>query len=92
VDVKFDLVCEDLALAKVIALQHPLLLEASRRHSRPLTDPWCMKMAALHLRKMVATWQDMDKTLVTLTPDELNEAVEAVAANEAQLREAALEA
>ncbi len=92
VDVKWDLVSGDQTITRVIALPHPLLLNASERHQRELTDPWCMKLAALHLKKMVETWQDMDKTLITLTKDELEEAVEAVAANEAKLREAALSA
>ena len=50
---------------KVIALRHPDLLELSTRKGRPITDPWCMKIAALHLREMIQTDRDMDKILVT---------------------------
>lgn len=56
---------------KVIALPHPALLEISRIHGRKITDPLCMRLAAAHLRYMVETSEDMDKTLVTLTPGQL---------------------
>jgi hypothetical protein len=38
-----------------------------------------MKLAAAHLKKMLETWQDMDKTLVTLNSVELSEAAATVA-------------
>ena len=65
VDVKFQLIRGENIEEKVIALIHPDLLELSRRTSRPITDAWCMKLAALHLREMIATDRDMDKIVVT---------------------------
>jgi hypothetical protein len=56
---------------KVIALPHPLLLEFTGKHGLKLTDPLCMRLAASHLRRMIETTEDMDKTLVTLEPEEL---------------------
>ena len=70
VDVKFQLIRGEDIEEKVIALRHPDLLELSKRTGRAITDPWCMKLAALHLREMIQTDRDMDKTLVTpLVPD-----------------------
>jgi hypothetical protein len=57
---------------KVIALPHPALLELSRKHNRKLTDPVCMRLAAAHLKYMIETSEDMDKTLVTVAPHELS--------------------
>jgi hypothetical protein len=71
VDVKFLLSDGETRMEKVIALPHPGLLELSRRSGRPLTDPWCMKLAALHLVNMVETGGDLEKTLVTVKPEEL---------------------
>ena len=65
VDVKFQLIRGADIEEKVIALRHPDLLELSKRTGRPITDAWCMKMAALHLREMIQTDRDMDKILVT---------------------------
>jgi hypothetical protein len=55
---------------KVIALPHPELLMLTG-NGRDLTDPLCMRLAAAHLRQMIETSEDMDKTLVTLRPREL---------------------
>jgi hypothetical protein len=73
VDVKFRIAHGEDIQEKVIALRHPDLLELSRRARRPLTDPWCMKLAALHLRHMIETGEDMEKTLVTPSLAELEE-------------------
>ena len=56
---------------KVIALPHPTLLELTAKKGRKLTDPLCMRLAAAHLRYMIETSEDMDKTLVTVSPQEL---------------------
>jgi hypothetical protein len=79
VDVKFQLITGEDAQEKVIALSHPDLLELSRISGRPLTDPWCMKLAALHLRHMIETDLDMEKVLVAVGLEDLaryNEALE----------------
>jgi hypothetical protein len=56
---------------KVIALPHPELLKLAIERGRKLTDSICMRLAAAHLRHMIETSEDMDKTLVTLSPEEL---------------------
>jgi hypothetical protein len=71
IDVKFQLISGEHAEEKVIALPHPDVLALSRKRSRPVTDAWCMKLAALHIRDMILTDKDMEKVLVTVTPDDL---------------------
>lgn len=56
---------------KVIALPHPDLLALSAKCGHPLTDAWCMKLAANHLTHMVKSGEDLEKTLVTVSPAEL---------------------
>ncbi len=73
VDVKFLLAGGDTRTEKVVALRHPDLLALSCTTNRPITDPWCMQLAALHIRRMVETDQDMDKSLVTCRPEELEQ-------------------
>ena len=46
-------------------MPHPDLLALSGTPGRPVTDAWVMKLAALHVREMILTDRDMDKTLVT---------------------------
>ena len=56
---------------RVRALNHPDLLKLSTKTGHPLTDPWCMKLAALHLKNMIETGEDIEKTLVTVRYEEL---------------------
>lgn len=71
VDVKFAVSNGDDWEEKIIALPHPDLLALSAKTGHPLTDPWCMKLAALHLVHMIETTEDTDKTIVTPKFEEL---------------------
>ena len=64
VDVKFLLASPGERLEKVVSLRHADLLALSRKSGRPITDPWCMRLAGLHLRHMIETDEDLEKTLV----------------------------
>jgi hypothetical protein len=62
VDVKFGIgTAGEPFEERVIALSHPAL-----------TDTWCMKLAAMHLKHMLRTGEDMEKTLVTMQPEEID--------------------
>ena len=72
VDVKFVLVDENGGQTqKTIALPHADLLEASREQGRALDDPWCARIAALHLQYLITTGDDMEKDLVTVPTGDL---------------------
>ncbi len=71
VDVKFILRSDDTSCEKTISLRHPDLLELSAKSGRPLTDPWCSRLAALHLKNMIETGEDMEKSLVTPSLEQL---------------------
>ena len=67
VDVKFGVSTEGQPFEeRVIALPHPALLEVGKKVGHPLTDAWCLKLAAAHLRNILKTGEDMEKTLVTV--------------------------
>jgi hypothetical protein len=63
---------------KVIALPHPELLKLTD-HGRKLTDSLCMRLAAAHLRHMIETSEDIDKTLITLRPEEMSRLLSEIA-------------
>jgi hypothetical protein len=72
VDVRFVLTDENAGQSeKTIALPHADLLRVSREIGRSVDDPWCGRIAALHLRYMVETGEDMEKDLVTVSPADL---------------------
>ena len=56
---------------KVIALMHPDLLAVCAEVDHDLSDPFCMKISAMHIKRMIESFEDMDKTLVTVTRAEL---------------------
>jgi hypothetical protein len=72
VDVRFVLADESGARTeKTIALPHADLLRVSHESGRSMDDPWCARIAALHLRRLVETGEDMEKDLVTVHPADL---------------------
>jgi hypothetical protein len=75
VDVKFVVWTEgEPKQEKVLALSHPGLLALARRVEQPLTDAWCLKLGALHLKHMIESGEDLEKTLVTLSAADLERA------------------
>lgn len=72
VDVKFVLVDDNGGQTeKTIALPHADLLRVSKETGRAMDDPWCARLAALHLLHLVETGEDMEKNLVTVLLPEL---------------------
>lgn len=72
IDVKFVMWTEgEPKQEKVIALPHAQLLALSAKTGHPLTDPWCLRIAAHHLIHMIESGEDLEKTLVTLHTAEL---------------------
>ena len=72
VDVKFILTGDDGGQTeKTIALPHALLAQVSKEVGRPMDDPWCARLAVMHLLHLVETGEDMEKSLVTVSLAEL---------------------
>ena len=71
VDAKFLLQSEDTRVEKQIAMPHADLLELSRRTGHEMSDAWCSRLAAAHLKGMVESGEDLDKDLVTPRMEEL---------------------
>ncbi len=71
VDARFILQSGDERVEKTIAMPHSDLLEVARRNNRPLTDPWCSRLAALHLARIVTTGEDMEKDPITVPREQL---------------------
>jgi hypothetical protein len=83
VDVKFLLQHGDVLKEVVVSLPHADLLALSKKTGRPLTDPWCMKLAALHLAHIIESGEDFEKKLVTVFIEDLekyNAALEKITA------------
>lgn len=68
VDVKFILQEETTGERgeKTIALQHADLVRMSKETGRPVDDPWCARLATMHLMHQISTGEDLEKALVTV--------------------------
>jgi hypothetical protein len=67
VDVKFILVDESGARnEKTIAIQHADLVRLAKDTGRKLDDPWCARLATMHLLYLISTGEDIEKDLVTV--------------------------
>ncbi len=80
VDVKFVIWTRDEPKQeRVIALPHPLLIALGEGRGHALTDAWCLTLAAKHLKYMIETGEDLEKTLVTLNEADLERTLSATA-------------
>jgi hypothetical protein len=82
VDAKFLLQSDDTRVEKQIAMPHAALVELSRRTGHEMTDAWCSRLAAAHLKRMVESGEDLDKDLVTPRLEELAEHAEEIGREE----------
>ncbi len=88
VDVKFILVDDSgQRTEKTIALPHPDLLRVSHETGRKMDDPWCARIAQMHLLHLVKTGEDIEKNLITVPyPDVKRYAEELGRAEQAETR------
>lgn len=67
VDCKFILADESGEQSeKLIALQHADVVRLAKESGRAVDDPWCARLATLHLLHLIATGEDIEKSLVTI--------------------------
>ena len=79
VDVKFNVwTVDEPKQERIVAINHPDLLKLSAETELPLTDALCLKVGALHLKHMIETDEDMEKTLVTIPYPDLRRYIEMV--------------
>lgn len=80
IDCKFLLQSPGEQLAKVVALPHPALKAFAKELGREISDAWVIRLAASHIRYMIESGEDMDKSLVTLGMEDLRRSQKAVTA------------
>jgi hypothetical protein len=58
---------------KIVSLPHAELLKLTGERGQKLSDPFCMRVAAVHLKRMIETSEDMENTLVAVTAEQMAE-------------------
>jgi hypothetical protein len=86
IDCKYYLSSGDERRELVVSLPHSALLAAAGQAGRELTDAWVIRLAGLHVRRMISNWEDLDKVIAVPTSDEIstyNKTLEAAASQAA---------
>lgn len=86
IDCKYYLSSGEERRELVVSLPHAALLAAAGQAGRELTDAWVIRLAGLHVRRMISSWEDLDKVIAVPASDEIsayNKTLEAAAAQAA---------
>jgi hypothetical protein len=73
VDVQFLVNDGSTQLKRTVALPNAELKARCAQTGRRMDDGWCARIAAMHLKYMIETAEDFDKSLVTLSPAQIVE-------------------
>lgn len=73
VDVQFLVSDGANVLKRTVAIPNAELKSYCKQTARMMDDAWCARLAALHLKNMIATAEDFDKNLVTLSTAQIAE-------------------
>ena len=71
IDCKYYVSCGDERRELVIGLPHPDLLAVAAEAGRELSDAWVIRLAELHVRHLIANWEDLDKTIAIPSREEI---------------------
>jgi hypothetical protein len=73
VDVRYILDNGEEQMQKTIVISNAGLRAYSKRAGRPISDPWCARIAMCKLRYVIATAEDLEKDYLIVTPQELEQ-------------------
>jgi hypothetical protein len=71
VDVRYLLQSGDEKLEKTVVINNAEIRAYSKKTGRPVSDPWCSRLAMLKIRNSIETGEDLEKDYLVLTPKEL---------------------
>jgi hypothetical protein len=58
---------------KIVVIQNPDIRAYAARTGRPVSDPWCSRIAMCKLRYVVETGEDLEKEYLPVTAREIEE-------------------
>lgn len=73
VDVRYILDNGEEQMQKTVVIQNADIRAYSKRTGRPISDPWCARIAMCKLRHMIETAEDLEKDYLPVTPQELEQ-------------------
>jgi dsRNA-specific ribonuclease len=73
VDVRFVLDNGEEQIQKTVVIPHAEIRAFGQSSGRTISDTWCSRLAACHLRRVIETAEDFEKDYITVTPKEIEE-------------------
>jgi len=73
VDIRYVLDNGEEQLQKTIVIQNADIRAYAARTNRPVSDPWCSRLAVCKLRDSIATGEDLEKDYLPLTSREIEQ-------------------
>lgn len=73
VDVCYILDNRDEKMRKTVVMQNADIRAYSKRTGRPISDPWCSRIALSKLRQAIETGEDLEKDYLPVTAREIEE-------------------
>jgi hypothetical protein len=73
VDVRFVLDNGEEQIQKTVVIPNADIRAYAKRTGRPVSDPWCSRLAMCKLRHAITTGEDLEKDYLTVTPHEISE-------------------
>ena len=73
VDVRYILTAGEESAQKTVVIQNADIRAWAARTKRPVSDPWCSRIASCKLRYVIETGEDMEKDYLPVTTQEIEE-------------------
>jgi hypothetical protein len=73
VDVRFVLDNGEEQMQKTVVIPNAEIRAFAKRTGRPISDPWCSRIAMCKLRHAITTAEDLEKDYLTVIPHEIAE-------------------
>jgi hypothetical protein len=73
VDVRYILTAGEESVQKTVVIQNADIRAWAARTKRPVSDPWCSRIASCKLRYVIETGEDMEKDYLPVTTQEIEE-------------------
>ena len=71
IDCKYYLSTGEERRELVVSLPHADLLAVAAEAGRELSDAWVIRLAELHVRRLISNWEDLDKAIAVVSREQI---------------------
>ena len=71
IDCKYYLSTDEERRELVVSFSHPDLLAVATGAGRALSDAWVIRLAGLHVRRLISGWEDLENTIAVASREQI---------------------